>query len=339
MERKILVISLYIILIFAAVYVFFKYILNLILPFVIAWIVALMIQPVVTLICRNTRIKRKIISVILVLFVLFIFGFGAFFIGERLLYELKAIIDNLSYNTDEILETVFDFIYINHENLYNITSDLFKNALTSISAKIPEWIGRLFNTLPNAVFFTVILVMAAFYICADFNAINRFLALQLPKRVVEFITEVKKHLKSTGAKYLRAYTFIIVITFFQLLIGFSILKIDYSFTIAVITAVLDILPVIGVGTVLVPWSVVLLISGDYYIGFGLLIIFCVVSLIRQLIEPKIIGVSIGLNPLVTLIAMYVGYKLFGLTGLLAMPVFAIIIKNLNDSGTITLYRI
>ena len=331
MERKIAVMTLYAVLIFAAVYVFFKYILNLILPFVIAWIVVLMIQPVVTLICRNTHITRKIISVVLVLFVLITFGFIAFTISERLLYELKAIIDKLSYSTDEILDTVFDFVYIDH--------DLFKNALTSISAKIPEWIGKVFNTLPNAVFFTIILVMAAFYICADFNAINKFISMQLPKRVVDFLTEVKTHLKSTGLKYIRAYSLLIIITFFQLLIGLSILKIEYSFTIALITAALDVLPVIGVGTILIPWSVVLLISGDYYIGFGLLIIFCVVSLIRQLIEPKIVGRSIGLNPLVTLISMYAGYKIFGFAGMLAMPVCAIIIKNLNDSGTITLYRI
>jgi sporulation integral membrane protein YtvI len=350
MERKIAVIVLYIILIFACIYVFFRYILNLISPFVIAWIVALMIQPIVTVICKKTQIPRKFISVILVLFFMFVIGFVMFFTGERLLYELKAIVDNLTYNTEEILNIVFNFIYktsdkipflntFNHENLYNMTSDLFKNALTSISAKIPAWIAGLFNTLPNAVFFTIILVMAAFYICADFNGINRFLALQLPKRAVDFIIEVKKHLKSTGLKYIRAYAFMIVITFFQLLIGFSILKIDYSFTIALITAALDILPVIGVGTVLIPWSVVLLISGDYYIGFGLLIIFCIVSLIRQFIEPKIIGVSLGLNPLVTLISMYAGYKIFGFGGLILMPVFVIILKNLNDSGTITLYRI
>jgi len=349
MERKIAVISFYIILILAAVYIFFRYILNLILPFMIAWTTVLMIQPVVTLICKNSQISRKLISVILVLFFLIVIGSAVFFTGERLLYEIKAIIDNLSYNTDEILDSVFDFIYqtsdnvpflnnVNHENLYNMTSDLFKNALTSISAKIPEWIGRLFNALPNAVFFTVILVMAAFYICADFNNINKFLSLQLPKRVVEFIIEVKKHLKSTGFKYIRAYAFMIVITFFQLLIGFTILKINYSFTIALITAALDVLPVIGVGTILIPWSVVLLISGDYFNGFGLLIIFCVVSLIRQFIEPKVIGVSLGLNPLVTLISMYAGYKIFGIAGLLVMPVFVIIIKNLNDSGTIKIWK-
>ena len=338
MERKIAVISFYIILIFACIYVFFRYILNFILPFVIAWTAALIIQPVVTVICKNTKIPRKFISVILVLVFLIAIGSAMFFTAERLLYELKAIVDNLSYNTDEILDTLFDFIYINHENLYNITSDLFKNALTSVSAKIPEWIGKLFNTLPNAVFFTIILVTAAFYICADFNNINKFLALQLPKHIVDFIIEVKKQLKSTGLKYIRAYVFMIIITFFQLLIGFTILEIDYSFTIALITAVLDVLPVIGVGTVLIPWSVILLISGDYYVGFGLLIIFCVVSLIRQFIEPKIIGVSLGLNPLVTLISMYIGYKIFGIAGLLIVPVFVIILKNLNNSGTVKLWK-
>lgn len=347
--RRIAVISLYAVLILAAVYIFFKYLLNLILPFVIAWVVALMIQPLVNFICRNSRISRKLISVFLVLLFLILIGSGIFFIGQRLLSELKAIIDNLNYNSDEILEMLFDYVYklsdnipflntFDHENLYNMTSDLIKNTLTSLSVKIPEWLGMLFNTLPNMIFFTIILVMASFYICADFKNINKFLALQLPKRIVDFLIEVKKHLKSTGYKYINAYTLMIIITFFQLLIGFMILKIDYSFTIALITAILDVLPIIGVGTILIPWSIVLLISGNYYTGFGLLIIFCIVALIRQFIEPKIIGVSIGLNPLITLVAMYIGLKLFGFTGLIVMPIFVIIIKNLNDSGTIKIWK-
>lgn len=347
--RRVAVLSLYAVLILAALYIFFKFVLNIILPFVIAWIVALSMQPLVGVIHKKTRISRKLLSIVLVLSVLIVIGAGLFFIIERLLYECKGIIDYLNHNTDEILNMIFNFAYkisdnipflnnINHNNLYNIFSDFFKNTLSFTSSKIPEWIGVLLNTLPNAVFFIIILVMAAFYICADFKNINKFIALQLPNRIVIFLIEVKKHLKSTGLKYLRGYTFMIGITFVQLYIGFLILKIDYAFTIALLTAIVDILPIIGVGTVLIPWGVVLLIGGDFYTGFGLLIIFCIVVLLRQFIEPKIIGASIGLNSLATLLAMYIGYKIFGFIGLFIMPICAIIIKNLNDAGTIKLWK-
>lgn len=172
----------------------------------------------------------------------------------------------------------------------------------------------------------------------DFKKINNFIALQLPAKIVNFLIEVKKQLKTTGYKYIRAYLLMISITFVQLFIGFRILKIDYAFTIALLTAIVDILPVIGVGTVLIPWSAVLLLSGDFFTGFGLLIIFIITALIRQFIEPKIIGVSIGLNALATLIAMYAGFKMFGFIGMFTIPLFVIIIKNLNDNGIIKLWK-
>ena len=134
-------------------------------------------------------------------------------------------------------------------------------------------------------------------------------------------------MREAGKSVLKGYLLTVGITFLQLYVGFLILGMDYALTIALITALVDILPVIGVGTVLVPWAAVKLIAGANYQGFGLLIIFAVVSVVREIIEPKIIGKSIGLHPLATLFSMYIGLETCGFLGMITFPVLLIAIKS------------
>ena len=143
---------------------------------------------------------------------------------------------------------------------------------------------------------------------------------------------------SAGIQYVKAYLMILFITFLQLLVGFLCLKIPYALTLAAIIDMIDILPVFGVGTVLVPWAALLLIQGEVYTGIGLLIVFAVIWVVRQVIEPKIVGHSIGLPPLVTLMGMYIGYKFMGFAGLFVFPLVLILFKNLNDIGVIRLWK-
>ena len=116
------------------------------------------------------------------------------------------------------------------------------------------------------------------------------------------------------------------LTFCELFVGFSVLSVEYSFLLALVISTVDILPALGVGTVLIPWSVIELLTRDFKTGFGLLILWAVITVVRQIIEPKIVGGSLGLHPLVTLIGMYVGFRLFGIIGLLASPALAVAAK-------------
>ena len=119
----------------------------------------------------------------------------------------------------------------------------------------------------------------------------------------------------------------LALTFGELLIGFLILGVDYAFLLALIIAVLDMLPVLGVGTVLIPWALVALLQKNFYLGFGLVILYLVMLVLRQIAEPKLLGKSLGLHPLLTLFASYAGFRLFGFLGMLAGPVVATLIKN------------
>jgi predicted PurR-regulated permease PerM len=129
-----------------------------------------------------------------------------------------------------------------------------------------------------------------------------------------------------------------MITFVELFIILSILRVNYALPIAAIIAVLDILPVIGTGGIVIPWAIVELILKNYFLGVGLFILYFVVLVVRHIIEPRIVGRQIGLHPIITITAMYAGLRLFSVAGLLMGPVVAITVKYLNDEGKINLFK-
>jgi predicted PurR-regulated permease PerM len=133
-------------------------------------------------------------------------------------------------------------------------------------------------------------------------------------------------------KYIKAYLIILLMTFSELLIGFFILKIPYALTLASVIAIIDILPVLGVGTVLIPWGIVLIILGDSFLAAGIFILYGIIWVVRQIVEPRIVGKSMGLSPLITLAAMYIGYSSIGYGGLFVFPIAAMILKCLYDIG-------
>jgi predicted PurR-regulated permease PerM len=138
-------------------------------------------------------------------------------------------------------------------------------------------------------------------------------------------------LRDVSRKYIKAYGILLLLTFALLLIGFWILGVEYAFLLAFLIALADLLPVIGVGTILIPWGIIMLIQKEFYLGFGLLILFLAISLIRQVAEPKVLGKSLGLHPLLALFATYVGFTLFGLLGMILAPIVALLGKRLLSS--------
>ena len=128
-------------------------------------------------------------------------------------------------------------------------------------------------------------------------------------------------------KYIKAYGILLLLTFALLLVGFWILRVEYAFLLAFLIALADLLPIIGVGTILIPWGIVMLLQKQFYLGFGLLLLYLVISLIRQVAEPKVLGKSLGLHPLLTLFATYVGFSLFGVLGMILAPVVALLVKR------------
>ena len=136
----------------------------------------------------------------------------------------------------------------------------------------------------------------------------------------------------------KAYFTLMTLTFIELSLALLILNIDYAVTLALIISVIDLMPVLGVGTALIPWAVVELIIGNYALGIGLLISYVIILIVRQIVEPRIVGKHIGLHPLITLISMYAGLKIFGAVGLFLLPMLVMFLKYLQDLGTLQLWK-
>ncbi len=322
----------------AGAYIFFRYLLRLFLPFIIAFVIAYMLQVPIKILHERTGIKRGILSAFFVLLAVFFCGFLLFLLGNRLISEVERFAVAVSQNSDKYISDFFTFIdsvsikipFFDHigEDLSAAVSGTVKNMLSSAAAELPGMIARIIGMIPEILLFTVILIMASYYFCADFDQKVQLFKNILSPKAYCMASNFKKRLTDTGLSYLKACMILLLITYVELLIGFLMLGVQYAFTLALIIAAVDMLPILGVGTVLMPWALWCWISGDAYTALGLLIIFATVTVVRRFIEPRIIGSGIGLSPLMTLFSMYVGFRLFGFTGLFFAPLAAIIILHI-----------
>jgi sporulation integral membrane protein YtvI len=206
-------------------------------------------------------------------------------------------------------------------------AEILSDTLTRLSSRIPELIASIIRAIPSTAIFLLTFLLAAFYLCADLSGIKNSLLRLFPIRWQERVGQGTHRLRELGGNYLRAYFLLFLMTFVELLLGFTFLRLPYIVLPALLIALVDILPVLGVGTVLVPWGLIELLKGNGGRGGGLLALCAVVLLIRQLLEPRIVGKSIGLHPLATLFSAYAGLQVFGLAGMLLGPAVALLIKG------------
>ena len=181
-------------------------------------------------------------------------------------------------------------------------------------------------------------IISSFLFTLDYYRFTGFVMRQFPERVQHIILNIKRNIFGTIFKLMKAYFILMTLTFIELSIGFTIFSIPNAILLAVIIAILDILPAIGVGGILIPWSIIELVKGNYNLSIGLIVIYAIITIIRYILEPKIVGSQIGLNPIVIIISIFLGAQIFGFLGIFILPIIATIIKYLNDSGTIKLFK-
>lgn len=211
---------------------------------------------------------------------------------------------------------------------------------------LPAWLsGRLLGLVsavaertPAALLFVITTGIGVYFVSASYPAILRFIRLQIPERQVELVRFLRTDFLNTVACWLRAQLILMAITFAELLIALTLLGAEYALAASLAIAVIDALPVFGTGTVLIPWAAISLVSGEGSFALGLILTYAAITLLRNLFQAKLLGDSLGLHPLVTLIAIYLGYCTTGIWGMILFPVLAIMIKQLNDEGYIHLWR-
>ena len=318
-----------------------RLLLGVLLPFVLAWGLSLLIAPAANALTRKTGIPRAVWAVLLLLLVLggLIAAISAGVArGVRELEELLAALPAGEDLPDgepidwfgKITAGVGMFRRAGVGEKYGVFRERF-NAMVSealsslagtLSAELPGLAGKLIAAMPSVLLFAVVTVIAGFYFCVEPGQVGKFLSAHLPQRWAGRLPSLRARAKSISFRYLRAYLLILLVTFAQLFVGFLILRVRYAFLLSLLIAVVDFLPVLGVGTVLIPWAVVALFQKNFYLGFGLLILYVAVTVLRQIIEPRLIGKSLGLHPLAALIAGYAGWRWFGFLGMALGPIAA-----------------
>lgn len=337
------------------IYLFFKYGFSILLPFFIGWAVAMAIAPLAGKLSGKDEKRQRIISVMLFLFLVLVAVLLIILIFDRLMSEAQRLLERLAKDSEDLYELIgnaldfaqsitehipfFDGLgfgedaYTVRDKIDAFVGKIIGDAAEDLGARLPVWLGAFAGAIPSFMLFVIVTLISGFYFSVDLLRIHSSIKKSLPTSVSERLTIFRRGITGTALKYLRAYFLLLLMTFGELFIGFSILGIDYALLLAALIAVIDILPVFGVGGIVVPWGVIQLISGNYYLGIGLLIIYACVTVIRQLAEPKIVGGSLGIHPLITLFAIYAGFKLFGFFGMIIGPIFAVVIKSIFADKT------
>ena len=355
-------------------YLAIKYALGIVWPFVVAFFLAMLLQRPVNFLSTKTPLKRGISSVIMVLFVLVIVGSILGLIIGRIVIELKGFFDYLLIKMEDApafvdqiqawLSDTFSFLPKSlHESIMTATEN-FLNRLMGIEAKasadaiqaessgidfslLSSPLGAVWGTakqIPMIAVGVLVCVVSCCFMTTDYRTLRDMILSQLSQERQSAVIRTKQVTFSTLGKMGKAYSIILFVTFMEMLLGLSFLKLihvydsGYIFAIAFITAVVDIIPVLGTGTILIPWALWSLFTGDVGLGIGLLVVYAIISVIRQVIEPKLVASQLGLPPFVTIMAMYIGSQLFGFVGLFLLPITIMLLKVLNDEGVIHIFK-
>ena len=208
----------------------------------------------------------------------------------------------------------------------------------ALSQRLLGLLTRLAQSSPDALLFAVTAGIGAYFSSAAWPRVLAFLRAQLPERLRRRLAGLGQDLKQSFGGWLRAQCILAVITFFELLLVFLLLRIRAAALIAALTALIDALPVFGTGAVLVPWALAALLLGDTGRGLGLLIAWGTVSLVRSCLQAKLVGDQIGLDPIASLLAVYAGWRVWGVWGTLSFPLLLVTLRQLNDKGVLRLWK-
>lgn len=377
-KRRVIINVVYFAMILGIFYLLLKYAFWLFFPIIISFAIALILQKPANAIAKKTPIKKSPASVLCVFLLIFLIVGLIVLIGASAVNYLKGFaeyISSLFSDFDKLMENIQSWLVSTAEKLPDAISKILVPNIKDIFAKldpsaysaadsaassagsgidlsaITSWLTTPLTSvvstamqIPTVLLHILITIIMTCFLTADFDKVTSFMAAQLSKKRLNDVLRAKHLLKTSFLKILKAYGIIIIITFVEMLIGLFVLKLigiyksNYIVIIAAVTAIVDIFPVLGTGTIIFPWAAYSLITGNYPLAIGLVVIYAVMAVIRQIVEPKLVAGQLGLPPFMTIIGMFLGLKLFGFIGMLIMPLLIIMLKLLNDEGIINLWK-
>ncbi len=339
---KILRKTINIILIFLALYLGIK-LSVFYMPFLIAFIIYLLIEPLIKFFMKKMKLNRKLSSIIIFLIIFSIIIGGVVWGIVSLVSEATNLLEMLNLYINKAYTQIQENISkINIEKL-SISKDileLFKNSSQEILVKISNWMTNfltkfinVITSIPTISIYIAITIMSLYFMCTDKIYMLDFLEHHMPQKWVQKIGKHIREIASSLGGYLKAEAILIIISFIISLIGLYVFKIfgmniKYPLLIALGIGFVDALPILGSGAVMVPWAVISALNGDIKLGISIVVLWIIMSIVRQFLEPKIVSGKIGIHPIFTLIAMYTGFKLIGVMGMLVGPIVLIILKSI-----------
>ncbi|MDD2968186.1 MAG: sporulation integral membrane protein YtvI [Lachnospiraceae bacterium] len=321
-------------------------ILGFFMPFVIGWIISLMANPLVKFLEKKIKMKRRAGSAMVIIAVIAILVLILYAVISKLVTESIGLINDLpniykSFEGD--LEQIARNLNLLLAKLPPDIRDAFTNIGTTITSFLGsmienmgtptvEAVGSFAKNLPSVLIGIIMGILSAYFFIAEKDEISQFLKKHLPVSVQEKWHIFYSSLKQAVGGYFIAQLKIEIWIYIMLVIGFMVLDIEYGMLIALGIAVFDFFPIFGMGAVMIPWALIKLLSSDYIVAVGFLIMYGAGLLGRQLLQPKIVGDSIGIAPMPTLFLLFLGFKFGGVAGMIFAVPIGIVLVNLNQAG-------
>ena len=315
-------------------------------PFLIAFIISLMIEPGIKYLMKKTKMSRKMSSIIIFIIV-FAIIIGAVTWGivslisesTNLLQTINIYIDKAYTQIQETIGKMSVSKVSISKNVASLVQDSSKEILLKFSSWITTFLTKLISvvtSLPTIAIYVVITILSVYFVCTDRIYILDFMEHHMPKK---WVKKIGVHIKEITIKlggYLKAEAILILVSFVISLVGLYIFKfvgmnVKYPLLISLGIGFVDALPILGSGSVMAPWAIMEALNGDIQLGISILVLWIIMSIVRQFLEPKIVSGKIGIHPIFTLIAMYTGFKVIGVMGMLVGPIVLIILKSIFAS--------
>lgn len=346
-RRRFIINFIFFLLAAGSIWFVFNYLLAWLVPFIIGFAIAYLMNPLISFLERRTFFRRRflaygftIVLALLLGLLVWLISYGIFqLVQEGLLFLPDFFQDSVQpalfrFNSwfNEVIQSAPSSIRSELSGFQTQIIVELQGLAITLSKSGVVWLTNLTRSLPNILLGVLFTLLATIFTNLDYPNIRTFLFSNMPKKYGVLFKKMKVVFAETIGKYLKAYLKIMTLTFLELSIGFFILGIPYPLLVALLIAIFDILPVLGTGGVLFPWILLELLLGNIPLAVGLAILYGVVWAVRNLAEPRIVGGELGLNPLVTLVSIYLGFTWFGVFGMLLVPVATNIFLKLYQQG-------
>jgi sporulation integral membrane protein YtvI len=330
------------------------FVIPLIYPFLFGWVIAFLLNPLVNVLHKRARLPRALATLLSLLIFVGITIAILTTLTINIIVEIGTIADTIQNNINRWKDELI--VYINSDYIQNIVTqinsfyqdnpqlhDTINNSLSNstktlagLSSSIVNFVVALvlafLTALPSYATYAIIGLLAAFFISKDWYKLIFKLGTYFPDSVRTPTRAIWSDLQKALFGYVRAQLILISATACFVLIGLIVLNVKYAITISLLIGLCDLMPYLGTGAFMVPWIIYLFIHGDIYLGVGVSVVYGIVVVARQILEPKVLASSVGLNALATLISMFVGLKLFGVLGLIIGPVSLIILTAFHNAN-------